>query len=89
MKNKPLLFAAINSFLITQFLFFIDEGYYDLQWMSSIGNWLLFVVYFAMLTGILYIINFGLTKISTNKYLVFGINLIIFPLLLITIFANL
>ncbi|MCB9245098.1 MAG: hypothetical protein H6606_01595 [Flavobacteriales bacterium] len=30
-------------------LFFIDEGYYDLRWMKSFGNWILFGVYFVIL----------------------------------------
>jgi len=43
-KNKVLLFAFC-AILFTQFLFFIDEGYYDFRWMKSIGNWIVFPVY--------------------------------------------
>jgi len=39
------LFAA----LVTLFLFFIDEGYYDFRWMKSLGNWLFFVLYCMIL----------------------------------------
>jgi hypothetical protein len=35
------------AFIICQFLFFIDEGYYDFRWMKSVGNWIVFVVYFV------------------------------------------
>lgn len=81
--------AAINSFLITQFLFFIDEGCYDFRWMTNIGNWLVFLFYFALITGLLFCINFGLEKIKADKNIVLGINLIVFPTLLLVIFYNL
>ncbi len=38
MKLNLTLFSALNSFLVTQFLFFIDEGFYDFRWMKDIGN---------------------------------------------------
>lgn len=37
----PLIFALATTF----FLFFIDEGYYNLNWMQNIGNWIAFVIY--------------------------------------------
>lgn len=89
MKKRALHLAAINSFLITQFLFFIDEGYYNFRWMINVGNWLVFVFYFAILAGILYLINFGLGKMKTNENIILGVNLVIFPALLLLIFYNL
>jgi len=26
-------------------LFFIDEGYYNFNWMTNIGNWIAFIIY--------------------------------------------
>lgn len=89
MKQNSIPFSVINSFLITQFLFFIDEGYYNFSWMADLDNWLVFVFYFTLLTGILYLINFGLTKIKTNENIILGVNLIIFPTVLLLIFYNL
>lgn len=89
MKPNSIFFSGINSFLITQFLFFIDEGYYNFRWMTNVGNWMVFGVYFVALTGILYLINFGLSKIKTNENIILGVNLIIFPALLLLIFYNL
>lgn len=38
------IFIAI-SILITMFLFYIDEGYYNFNWMRNRGNWGAFVIY--------------------------------------------
>ena len=46
MKTWVLLLA---TFLITNFLFFIDEGYFDFTWMSLWGNWVMFVIYFLFI----------------------------------------
>lgn len=89
MKLNSVLFSAINSFLISQFLFFIDEGSYDFRWMTNAGNWLVFVFYFMILTAFLYLINLGLTKIKANENIILGVNLIVFPTILLLIFYNL
>jgi len=89
MKIKALPLAAINSFLITQFLFFIDEGYYNFKWMMNIGNWLIFSFYFAVLAGILFCINLGLEKLKANENIILGVDLIVFPTILLVIFYNL
>lgn len=89
MKHNLVLFSAINSFLITQFFFFIDEGNYNFKWMTNIGNWLIFSVYLILITGILFLINVGLGKIKTNENIILGVNLIIFPTILLIIFYNL
>lgn len=49
----PLLPAA----LITFFLFYLDEGFFDFRWMKHLGNWLMFFLYtWAMAIGpILYL----------------------------------
>ena len=35
-------FSLLISVLLTAFLFFIDEGYYDLRWTKSAKNWMIF-----------------------------------------------
>ncbi len=37
------------AFISTQFLFFIDEGYYDFRWMKDPGNWFVFIFYLMFL----------------------------------------
>ncbi|CAM3596928.1 hypothetical protein [Flavobacterium saliperosum] len=89
MKKRAFQLAVINSFLISQFLFFIDEGNYNFRWMTNMGNWLIFLIYLALITGILFLINVGLGKIKTNENIILGVNLIVFPTLLLVIFYNL
>lgn len=38
----------IVSTLLTLFLFFIDEGYYNFNWMSKAGNWMAFLIYVSL-----------------------------------------
>ena len=40
----------LSTLLITQFLFFIDEGYNDFRWMKSIGNWVVYFLYFGIIS---------------------------------------
>ena len=41
--HQNYLLLAFSSILVTMFLFFIDEGYYDFRWMRDGGNWLIFI----------------------------------------------
>ncbi|WP_313807471.1 hypothetical protein [Flavobacterium sp.] len=86
MKNNELSTIYINAFLIAQFLFFIDEGYYDFRWMKDIGNWIVFFIYFGILTAVLFLLNSLLLKMRMNKKIVSFIDLLIVPTLLVTIF---
>lgn len=45
--DKAILVFAIIGTLITQYLFFIDEGYNDFRWMKSFGNWIVYLLYFG------------------------------------------
>lgn len=40
------LMVSVPSVFI---LFFIDEGYYNFNWMKSIGSWLVFTIYTVVL----------------------------------------
>ncbi len=46
-----------SALLITLFLFFIDEGYYDFRWMMSWGNWIVFVMYLILLFPVQWVIS--------------------------------
>lgn len=41
------LFPVLSSVAVTLFLFFIDEGYYNFNWMADLGNWVAFAIYFT------------------------------------------
>lgn len=55
MKN-PLLTLIISALVITNVLFFIDEGYYDFRWMANISNWIIFTVYSILIFASQYFI---------------------------------
>ncbi len=48
-SRDSLLIPLTSASIITFFLFFIDEGYYDFRWMMSWGNWIVFVMYLILL----------------------------------------
>lgn len=48
-ERDNLVIPFLSAFLITMFLFFIDEGYYDFRWMREWGNWIVFVIYLFLL----------------------------------------
>ena len=48
-KNYSLYIPLALSVLVTLFLFYIDEGYYNFKWMLNIGNWLIFMLYVSIL----------------------------------------
>jgi hypothetical protein len=41
----------VLALLVTGFLFFIDEGYYDMRWAEDPGNWFVFFVYSGIMLG--------------------------------------
>lgn len=43
---------VFSTLLLTSFLFFIDEGYYDFRWMLDPGNWIVFIIYCMVLFAI-------------------------------------
>ncbi|MER3328253.1 MAG: hypothetical protein RIF34_01655, partial [Candidatus Kapaibacterium sp.] len=43
---------VISSIIVTIFLLYIDEGYYNFSWMTNIGNWLVGAVYAGIIAAI-------------------------------------
>lgn len=41
-RERTYLFPITSAIILTFMLFFVDEGYYDLRWMKSGYNWLIF-----------------------------------------------
>jgi hypothetical protein len=54
MNKKRLVFSV----LFTLFLFFIDEGYYDLTSFKSLENWIFFIPYVLAI----YLISSGVNR---------------------------
>jgi hypothetical protein len=61
-KDTSLLLLG-NSAFITLFFFFIDEGYYNFNWMTNIGAWFIF----ALFTVVLFFIQVGISKLVGFK----------------------
>ncbi|UTW66807.1 hypothetical protein KFE94_01450 [bacterium SCSIO 12643] len=62
-KTDPSLLLLTNAAFITLFLFFIDEGYYNFNWMTNWGAWLVFSIY----TIVLFLIQVGISKLIEIK----------------------
>lgn len=58
------LILLISAIIITIFLFFIDEGYYDFRWMSDAGNWIPFFIYLV----VIFILQLVFSDIILKKY---------------------
>ncbi len=54
MNKKRLAFSV----LFTLFIYFIDEGYYDLTSFKSLENWIIFIPYVA----VVYLISSGVDR---------------------------
>lgn len=63
-RTNSILILAFSSILITFFLFYIDEGYYNLDWMKKIGNWIIFVPYAL----VFFLSQLFLLKVVLKKY---------------------
>lgn len=62
-KQNISLILLINSTFITLFLFFIDEGYYNFNWMSNAGAWFVFLMYSLFL----FFVQIGISKLIGLK----------------------
>ncbi len=48
-EKKQIIILLTASLSITLFLFFIDEGYYNFNWVNNAGNWIAFFIYFTVI----------------------------------------
>jgi hypothetical protein len=66
--NKRRLFFSV---IFTLFLFYIDEGYYDLTSFKSLGNWIIFIPYvvviYLLFTGVNAVYKLILKQIQNSK----------------------
>jgi len=44
-RLSPFLVHLVVSVVLTTFLFWLDEGYYNFNWTKNLWNWLFFVIY--------------------------------------------
>jgi len=50
-SNKQEYVLLASSVIITLFLFYIDEGYYNFKWMLQLSNWFAFLIYIIPIFG--------------------------------------
>ncbi|PCJ01447.1 MAG: hypothetical protein COB15_00560 [Flavobacteriales bacterium] len=63
-KKNEILLLPLSSILITLFFCFIDEGYYNFNWMTDIGNWITFFIYAILI----FLFQLLLYKVVLKKY---------------------
>ncbi|MBL7815414.1 MAG: hypothetical protein JNL70_10395 [Saprospiraceae bacterium] len=71
------------AMLLTSYLFYIDEGYYNFDWTKNVGNWITFVFYSIVFTSFLWLIHFIISKVYNGRFL----PLIVFFTFLMTVFS--
>jgi hypothetical protein len=50
-SNKQAYVFLFSAVIITLFLFYIDEGYYNFKWMLTLANWFAFLIYIIPIFG--------------------------------------
>jgi hypothetical protein len=84
--NKELLFPLLSALFITLFLFYIDEGYYNFNWMLKASNWTAFIIYFVPLFGTPFLLIQFLKKyltVNTNYILSISLGSIVTLLMVV------
>lgn len=66
--KKDVFTSLLYSCLIILFLFYIDEGYYNFNWMKQTGNWIVFVLYLAIFSVGQLITNYLILKSYKGGY---------------------
>ena len=78
------------SCALTMFLFYIDEGYYNFEWMSNPGAWFVFSLYSLLFVIILLLFDaFTFRKYQGNKKAAFSLLSFSSLLLLFLVYINL
>ncbi len=51
-QNRRIILSLCCALTATLFMFYIDEGYYNFNWMLKPGNWIPFFIYAGAILGI-------------------------------------
>jgi hypothetical protein len=71
-KHDDFVSPLISAMLIVMFLFFIDEGYYNFNWMAQWGNWIAFGMYMIIFFPLLWLVaHFLLRSVDGWKKIMF------------------
>ncbi len=84
----PLLMYLITTIVITLSLFYVDEGFYNFNWMTNPGNWYVFLIYgTAIFAGqiLIYLLMVKVLKLRLNNLAVILIGASVAVLFLVTV----
>jgi len=85
-KKNDIIVLLISSIVITSFLLFIDEGYYNFKWTTNIEGWIaLFIYSMIFLSGQLLFSRLILRKY--DGFVKMLISIIAGPLLILILFG--
>lgn len=85
-ETARFLYPLAIAMVITLFLFYIDEGYYDFRWMKYGGNWVAFFIYVAVIYGAQLLFTLPLFRFVPRFILILGK---IITIILIVLFLTL
>ncbi|HPK10681.1 MAG TPA: hypothetical protein PK147_03615 [Saprospiraceae bacterium] len=84
--DKWIITSLAMTFLFVAFLFFIDEGHYNMHWMNNLGAWIVFVMYCLIIWTIQLLVQLTYTyKLPFTKSQFMNV-IIAFPVALVLIF---
>lgn len=61
-SESHVLALLTSAIVITLYLFYLDEGYYNFKWMSNPGNWIMFVIYVGIFFSCQFLVSTLLLK---------------------------
>lgn len=83
-NNTHLMVFLASTLVLNAFLFFIDEGYYNFEWMSDPFAWGIFTVYAIPVFGAQLLI-YSLFPIKTGKTIKYVTSILIGSIIGITL----
>ena len=88
-KHFTFTIQTLVTAVFVLYLFYIDEGYFDLRWMKSLQNWFWFAIYILVFSVGQMIAKVYLFKKEYNllKSIVIGITGVMIDVIIIMLFV--
>lgn len=84
-NEKAFWLFVVSAVLVTNYLFYIDEGYCDFRWMKEWGNWIVFALFVLVMTVCQFVAYLILTRLIKARWAVIAV-LILFIWCVIMVF---
>jgi hypothetical protein len=87
-ETAKFILPLFIAFVITSFLFYIDEGFYDFRWMLNIGSWIVLLFYVAVIYVIQLILVLPFYSVATKwiisaEKIILAVSILLFVLFII------